>query len=64
MLYERDFGRAAVKVLPGEFFVSDEDIVITTVLGSCVAACIWDRHAHVGGMNHFMLPGGESGDRD
>lgn len=64
VLYERDFGRNGVKVLPGEFFVSDEDIVITTVLGSCVAACIWDRHAGVGGMNHFMLPGGEGGSRD
>jgi chemotaxis protein CheD len=64
VLYERDFGRSGVKVLPGEFFVSDEDIVITTVLGSCVAACIWDRHAGVGGMNHFMLPGGEGGGRD
>jgi len=64
VLYERDFGRTAVKVLPGEFFVSDEDIVITTVLGSCVAACIWDRGAGVGGMNHFMLPGGEGSDRD
>jgi chemotaxis protein CheD len=61
VLYERDFGRTSVKVLPGEFFVSDEDIVITTVLGSCVAACIWDRRARIGGMNHFMLPGGEAG---
>lgn len=57
VLYERDFGRNAVKVLPGEFFVSAEDIVITTVLGSCVAACLWDPQARLGGMNHFMLPG-------
>ncbi|MEW5881767.1 MAG: chemoreceptor glutamine deamidase CheD [Pseudomonadota bacterium] len=64
VLYERELGRNAVKVLPGEFFVSDEDIVITTVLGSCVAACIWDRSAGVGGMNHFMLPGEEAGDRN
>ncbi len=64
VLYERDFGRHGVKVLPGEFFVSDEDIVITTVLGSCVAACIWDRRARIGGMNHFMLPGEEGGSRD
>jgi CheD, stimulates methylation of MCP proteins len=56
VLYEREFARHSVKVLPGEFFVSDEDIVITTVLGSCVAACICDRQARVGGMNHFMLP--------
>ena len=60
VLYERDFARNGVKVLPGEFFVSDEDIVITTVLGSCVAACLWDRQAGIGGMNHFMLPDGGS----
>lgn len=48
--------RAAVKVLPGEFFVHDEDVAITTTLGSCVAACLHDRTAGVGGMNHFMLP--------
>jgi chemotaxis protein CheD len=57
VLFEREFHRYGVKVLPGEFFVSDEDIVITTVLGSCVAACLWDRQARIGGMNHFMLPG-------
>jgi chemotaxis protein CheD len=55
--YERDFSRNAVKILPGEFFVSKEDLVISTVLGSCVSACIWDSAARVGGMNHFMLPG-------
>jgi chemotaxis protein CheD len=58
--FERMFERNAVKVLPGEFFVATEDIVLTTVLGSCVAACIWDRAAAVGGMNHFMLPGADS----
>jgi chemotaxis protein CheD len=46
--------------MPGEFFVHGEDIVITTTLGSCIAACLWDRQAQIGGMNHFMLPG-ESG---
>ena len=60
--YERDFSRNAVKVMPGEFFVGKEDIVISTVLGSCVSACIWDRTAKVGGMNHFMLPGGQGND--
>jgi len=57
--YERPFERSAVKVLPGEFFVSDEDVVLSTVLGSCVSACIWDRTAAIGGMNHFMLPGAD-----
>src|SRR5947207_2719611 len=51
-------------VLPGEFFVSRGDEVISTVLGSCVAACVRDRRGEVGGINHFMLPfgvGGSSG---
>ena len=48
-------------MLPGEFFVSDEDMLIVTTLGSCIAACLWDRERHIGGMNHFMLPEG-SGD--
>jgi len=59
------FARPAVKVLPGEFFVHNEDVVVTTTLGSCVSACLHDRGAGVGGMNHFMLPdasdGGASG---
>lgn len=59
--FERAFERNAVKVLPGEFFVSADDIVLSTVLGSCVSACIWDRHAAIGGMNHFMLPGADGG---
>jgi len=58
--FEHDFGRNAVKIMPGEFFVAKDDVVISTVLGSCVAACICDRTAKVGGMNHFMLPGEES----
>ncbi|HZY19171.1 MAG TPA: chemoreceptor glutamine deamidase CheD [Ramlibacter sp.] len=50
------FGSASVKVLPGEFYVHDQDVAITTTLGSCVAACLHDRTAGIGGMNHFMLP--------
>lgn len=60
--FERAFKRSAVKVLPGEFFVSSQDIVLNTVLGSCVSACIWDSKAQVGGMNHFMLPDSSDGD--
>jgi chemotaxis protein CheD len=50
-----------VKVLPGEYFVHDEDLLIMTTLGSCIAACLWDRMRRVGGMNHFMLPEGGGG---
>jgi chemotaxis protein CheD len=56
--YDAHFRNEAVKVLPGEFFVHDEDLLIMTTLGSCIAACLWDRERRVGGMNHFMLPDG------
>ena len=58
---DHHFQYDAVKVLPGEYFVSNEDVLIMTVLGSCIAACVWDGKARVGGMNHFMLPEGEDG---
>jgi chemotaxis protein CheD len=54
--YDAHFSNVAVKVLPGEFFVHDEDILVMTTLGSCIAACLWDRDRKVGGMNHFLLP--------
>ncbi len=56
--YDAHFRNDAVKVLPGEFFVHDEDLLIMTTLGSCIAACLWDRERRIGGMNHFMLPDG------
>lgn len=56
--HDQHFKYNAAKVLPGEYFVSNEDVVIMTVLGSCIAACIWDPKVRVGGMNHFMLPEG------
>jgi len=59
--YDAHFRNDAVKVLPGEFFVHDEDMLVMTTLGSCIAACIWDREKRVGGMNHFLLPDGGGG---
>ncbi len=61
--YDAHFKNDAVKILPGEYFVHNEDMLIMTTLGSCIAACLYDRNAKVGGMNHFMLPdgAGESG---
>jgi|SRR3990167_1166555 len=56
--HDPHFGHDAVKVLPGEYFVTADEMLIMTVLGSCIAACIWDPQARVGGMNHFMLPEG------
>ena len=60
--YDAHFKNEAVKILPGEYFVDTEDILVMTTLGSCIAACLWDRNAKVGGMNHFMLPEGTAGD--
>jgi len=56
--YDAHFKNDAVKILPGEYFVHEEDMLIMTTLGSCIAACLYDRNAKVGGMNHFMLPDG------
>ncbi len=56
--YDTHFKSEAVKVLPGEYYVDNQDLLILTTLGSCIAACLWDRNARVGGMNHFMLPEG------
>ena len=54
--WEPDTQRWTVKILPGEYYVTRSDEAITTVLGSCVSACIRDPVMRVGGMNHFMLP--------
>ena len=55
--HDKIFDIGAVKILPGEYYVTKRDLALVTVLGSCVAACIRDRMSGMGGMNHFMLPG-------
>ncbi len=50
------FPHEIAAILPGEFFVSPDPMIVYTVLGSCVSACVRDPFARVGGMNHFMLP--------
>ena len=54
--YDHHFERHAVKILPGEYFVTNGDKLIVTVLGSCVAVCLRDKVNGIGGMNHFLLP--------
>jgi chemotaxis protein CheD len=59
--YDRTFDCDAAKILPGEYYYTGREMLIVTVLGSCVSACIRDRVTGLGGMNHFMLPdGGDS----
>jgi chemotaxis protein CheD len=60
--YDRTFDCEAAKILPGEYYYTPKDMLIVTVLGSCVSACIRDRVSGLGGMNHFMLPDGGGGD--
>ncbi|MGZ3159463.1 MAG: chemoreceptor glutamine deamidase CheD [Burkholderiaceae bacterium] len=61
--FDRTFDCDAAKILPGEYYFTPKDMLIVTVLGSCVAACIRDKVSGIGGMNHFMLPDG-GGDTD
>jgi len=60
--YDRTFDCEAAKILPGEYYCTARDMLIVTVLGSCVSACIRDRVSGIGGMNHFMLPDSSSND--
>ncbi|MDR3393846.1 MAG: chemoreceptor glutamine deamidase CheD [Parasulfuritortus sp.] len=57
--YDRHFGIEAAKILPGEYYATARDMMLVTVLGSCVSVCLRDYGASVGGMNHFMLPEGD-----
>lgn len=56
--FDRTFNVQAAKILPGEYYATARDMLLVTVLGSCVAACIRDSRRGIGGMNHFMLPEG------
>ena len=62
--WDKHTGMYTAKILPGQFYVTRNNEAITTVLGSCISACIRDPVKGIGGMNHFMLPdeGGKSVD--
>lgn len=56
-------GKSLTIIYPGEYYVTDSDELIGTLLGSCVAVCLHDNVKKIGAMNHFMLPG-KINDRD
>jgi len=58
------FPHPIAQILPGDYFVSREPMIVYTVLGSCVSACILDPVLKIGGMNHFMLPEPKPNQRD
>jgi chemotaxis protein CheD len=55
--FDRELQVDSVKILPGEYYATDGEGSISTLLGSCVSTCLWDPLRKIGGMNHFMLPG-------
>lgn len=64
LYYDRTFDIDAAKISPGEYYFTDKNMLIVTVLGSCVSACVRDTVTGIGGMNHFMLPDSAKADRD
>ncbi len=50
------FNKDEKYIEPGEFYASSADIVISTLLGSCISVALYDASLHLGGLNHFMLP--------
>ncbi|MEX2442927.1 MAG: chemotaxis protein CheD [Alkalispirochaeta sp.] len=55
--YNGRFERDVTILHPGEYLATGEDIIISTVLGSCIAVALHDASTGIGGLNHFMLPG-------
>lgn len=55
--HNRRFQKDVAVLHPGEYLSTDEDIIISTVLGSCIAVALYDPVVALGGLNHFMLPG-------
>lgn len=55
--YSHKLKKRVVMLMAGEYFATQDGEVLYTVLGSCVAACIYDKEKKVAGMNHFLLPG-------
>jgi len=56
LYFDRHFNVEAAKIMPGEYYATTRDMLVVTVLGSCVSVCLRDKTNGIGGMNHFMLP--------
>lgn len=55
---DKDPARPSVYLYPGQIFVASTPCAVTTILGSCVAVCLWDEEQRAGGINHYLLPHG------
>lgn len=58
--YDSKLKCEVTSIYAGEYYISGSNEIISTVLGSCVSVCLYDEINGIGGMNHFMLPGGDS----
>ncbi|HEX3994552.1 MAG TPA: chemotaxis protein CheD [Acetobacteraceae bacterium] len=52
-----------VSLMQGDIHFTADSKVLVTVLGSCVAVCLWDKLRGIGGMNHFVLPTDRNGEK-
>ena len=52
----QDGGRKKIYLHPGQLYATGEGAMVTTILGSCVAVCLYDPVSQIGGVNHFLLP--------
>jgi chemotaxis protein CheD len=57
LLHNHSLGKDVAFLHPGDAYATNEQILLSTVLGSCVSVVLWDKRLKQGGMNHFMLPG-------
>jgi len=55
--YHPQLNKTVIILMPGEYYATANEEVISTMVGSCIATCIFDEEHKIGGMNHFMLPG-------
>lgn len=62
--WDNKHNKYVAKILPGQFYISKNDELIATVLGSCISVCVTDPAMRIGGMNHFMLPRHVDGNDD
>ncbi|MCP4180118.1 MAG: chemotaxis protein CheD [bacterium] len=53
---DRKLNKYVITIYPGEMYISTEHEILSTVLGSCIAVCLYDTIKKIGGMNHFVLP--------
>lgn len=55
--FSSKFQSDVIIIHPGEYYATEDDTIISTILGSCIAVALHDPKINVGGLNHFMLPG-------